>query len=136
MFWSFYSRYTHNLPSLFNWTLKVNLESSHFQKFKWICLFLLGTYTILNSVLILNQSLRWCVLSRFSCVQLFATLWTLAHEAPLSMGCSRKNTEVGCHACLQEILLTQESNPHLLSLLRWSTCSLPLAPPRKPQRNK
>ena len=27
-----------------------------------------------------------CVLSRFSCVQLFATLWRIAHQAPLSRG--------------------------------------------------
>ena len=27
-----------------------------------------------------------CVLSRFSGVHLFATLWTIAHRAPLSMG--------------------------------------------------
>ena len=32
-----------------------------------------------------------CMLSRFSCVQLFADLWTRAHQAPLSMGFSRKN---------------------------------------------
>ena len=31
-----------------------------------------------------------CVLSRFSCVQLFATPWTGAHQAPLSMGFSRQ----------------------------------------------
>ena len=30
------------------------------------------------------------VLSRFSCVQLFATLWTVAHQAPLSMGFFRQ----------------------------------------------
>ena len=30
------------------------------------------------------------VLSRFSHVQLFATLWTVAHQAPLSMGFSRQ----------------------------------------------
>ena len=29
-------------------------------------------------------------LSRFSFVQLFATLWTVAHQTPLSMGCSRQ----------------------------------------------
>ena len=29
-----------------------------------------------------------CVLSPFSHVQLFATLWTVAHQAPLSMGFS------------------------------------------------
>ena len=31
-----------------------------------------------------------CVLSRFSRVQLFVTLWTVAHQAPLSMGFSRQ----------------------------------------------
>ena len=30
-----------------------------------------------------------CVLSSFSCVQLFASLWTVAQQAPLSMGSSR-----------------------------------------------
>ena len=27
-----------------------------------------------------------CMLSSFSCVQLFATLWTVAHQASLAMG--------------------------------------------------
>ena len=31
-----------------------------------------------------------CMLSPFSCVQLFATLWTTACQAPLSMGFSRQ----------------------------------------------
>ena len=31
-----------------------------------------------------------CMLSHFSCVQLFATLWTVACQAPLSMGFSRQ----------------------------------------------
>ena len=31
-----------------------------------------------------------CVLHYFSCVRLFATLWTVAHRAPLSMGFSRQ----------------------------------------------
>ena len=40
-----------------------------------------------------------CILSRFSCVQLFATVWTIAHQAPLVRGDSTgKNTGVGCHA--------------------------------------
>ena len=36
--------------------------------------------------------LAWCacVLSHFSCVQFLATLWTLAHQAPLSIGFSRQ----------------------------------------------
>jgi len=31
-----------------------------------------------------------CALSCFSCVQLFATLWTIVHQTPLSMGFSRQ----------------------------------------------
>ena len=31
-----------------------------------------------------------CMLSCFSCVQLFATLWTIAHQALLSMGLTRQ----------------------------------------------
>ena len=31
-----------------------------------------------------------CMLSRLSCIQLFATLWTIALQAPLSMGFSRQ----------------------------------------------
>ena len=38
------------------------------------------------------------VLSRFSCVRLFATLWTIARQAPLSMGLSRQEywSELPC----------------------------------------
>ena len=35
-------------------------------------------------------SLYECVLSRFSRVQLSATFWNVAHQAPLSMGFSRQ----------------------------------------------
>ena len=34
--------------------------------------------------------LHACVLSHFSCVQLFVTLWTAAHQSPLSMRFSRQ----------------------------------------------
>ena len=36
-----------------------------------------------------------CVLRRFSRVPLFATLWTVALQAPLSMGFFSKNNKVG-----------------------------------------
>ena len=39
-------------------------------------------------------------------VRLFVTPWTVAHQAPLSMGFSSKKTEVGCHSLLQGIILT------------------------------
>ena len=35
------------------------------------------------------------VLSCFSCVQLFVTLWIIAHQAPLSMGFSRQEYRNG-----------------------------------------
>ena len=63
---------------------------------------------------------------------LFAILWTVAHQAPLSMGFSRKNTGVGCHALLQSIFLTQGSKPCPLYPLHWRVGSLPLGPPGKP----
>ena len=44
-----------------------------------------------------------CVFSCLSWVQLFMTLWTLACQAPLSMGFSSKYTEVSCHPLLQGI---------------------------------
>ena len=34
--------------------------------------------------------MRACALSCFSCVRLFVTPWTVAHQAPLSMGFSRQ----------------------------------------------
>ena len=43
-----------------------------------------------------------------------------------------KNIGVGCHALLQGILPTQESNPCLLDLLHWQAGSLPLALPGEP----
>ena len=57
-----------------------------------------------------------------------ANLWTIARQAPLSMGGDSpgKNTGVGCHALLQGIFPTQGKNSSLLSLLHWQVGSLPL----------
>ena len=44
--------------------------------------------------------LATCVLSLCSQVQLFATSWTIAHQAPLSWDSPGKNTGVGFHALL------------------------------------
>ena len=62
-----------------------------------------------------------------SCVQLFGTLRTIAHQALLSAGFPRQeywsgfkkknNAGVGCLTLLQGIFPTQGSNPHLLHLL-------------------
>ena len=54
------------------------------------------------------------MLSRFNCVQLFATLWTVAHQPPLSLDSPGKNTDVGCYALIQGIFPTQGLKPHLM----------------------
>ena len=56
------------------------------------------------------------MLSHFSRVWLFATLWTVAFQSPLSQGFSGQES-LGCHTFLQGIFLTQRLNPHLLQLL-------------------
>ena len=63
-----------------------------------------------------------CALLVTQSCPLFATRWTVAHRAPLSMGLnlSGKNTGVGCHFLLQGIFLTQGSNlslPHCRQIL-------------------
>ena len=70
-----------------------------------------------------------CHLSR---VQFFVTLRTIAHQAPLSINFPGKNTGVDCHALLQGIFPTLESNLHLSCLLNWQADSLPIEPSGKP----
>ena len=55
------------------------------------------------------------VLSHFSRVQLFATAWTVAHQAPLSTRFSSKNTGLGCCALLQGIFVSGACSCYLLS---------------------
>ena len=50
---------------------------------------------------------------------LFETLWTIACQAPLSVGFSGKNTVVSCHAPLQGTFLIQGWKPHLLHILHF-----------------
>ena len=76
-----------------------------------------------------------CVLSRFSCVLLFVTPWTVAARLLCPLNFPGKNTGVGCHFLLQGIVPTQESNLCLLYLLHWKVGSLPLTSPGKPLRS-
>ena len=65
----------------------------------------------------------------FSCSVMpnsFATPWTVARQAPLSMGFSRQEYWSGLHFLLQGIFPTQGLNPCLLCLLHWQADSLPL----------
>ena len=52
-----------------------------------------------------------------SCVRLFATPWTIAHQAPVSMEFSRQEFCSGCHFLLQVIFPTQGWNLSLFDLL-------------------
>ena len=65
---------------------------------------------------------RACMLS---CVWLFVTLWTIVAKLLCPWDFPSKNTGMGCHFLLQGIVLTQESNPHLLHcwwfLYHWDT---------------
>ena len=55
-----------------------------------------------------------CVLNH---IWLFMTPWTVAHQDPLSVEFSSKNTGVGCHFLLQEIFPTWEHFFRNLSLV-------------------
>ena len=57
-----------------------------------------------------------CMLSRFSCVRLSATLWTMACQAPLSWDSPGKDTGEGYYALL--ILQLQFSSVSVQSLSR------------------
>ena len=67
------------------------------------------------------------MLSRFSCVKLCVTPWTVACQAPLFMGFSRQEYWNGL-PCLPP----RGPGGGLLHLLHWQAGSLPLAPPGKP----
>ena len=66
------------------------------------------------------------MLSCFSSVQLCATLWTVACQAPQYMEFSRQEFWSGLPFPSPGDLRTQRWNPCLLSLLHWQAGSLPL----------
>ena len=67
-----------------------------------------------------------CVLSHFSCVQFFVTLWTIAYQAPLSMRFSRQKYWSGLPCPPPEDLPDPEIEP--MSLM---SPALALVPPGK-----
>ena len=68
------------------------------------------------------------MLSPFSCVRLFATLWTLACQVPLSMGFSRQEYCSGLPCPPPLDLPDPGIEPESLCLPHWQTGSSPLAP--------
>ena len=71
-----------------------------------------------------------CVLSHFSCVQLFAILWAVAHQAPLSMGFSRQEYWSGLPFPSPGDLPDPEIEPRSPTL---QADSLPTEPQGKPK---
>ena len=72
-------------------------------------------YYIQNEKSVLYSKDVFHVPSRFSHVQFFATLWTVTHQAPLSMGFSRYEYWSGLPFPLQGIFPTQGSKLCLLT---------------------
>ena len=93
-------------------------------------------------VILLKSTAKWagrrklnclvCVLSRFSCIQVFATLQTVARQAPLSTGFPRQENWSGLPRPPPEDLPDPGINPHLSGLLPWQAGSLlvPLGSPK------
>ena len=84
-----------------------------------------------SEALFLYEYIFVCVLSYFSRVQLFVTLWTIAHQVLCPWDSPGKNTGVCSHALFQGIFLTQVLNLRLY-VFCIDTCSLPLVPLGKP----
>ena len=74
-----------------------------------------------------------CVLSRFNCVQFFATPWTVDLLFPWDS--PGKNTGVGCHALLQGDLPDRGIEPASPVTPALQAVSLLAETPGKPNRN-
>ena len=89
----------------------------------------LSEWILSGNIFILSLFPYCAVLSCFSCVRLFATPWTVACQAPLSMGFSRQEY----WSVLPSPSPGDLPNPGVksvsLTLLHWQAGSLPLLPP-------
>ena len=90
-----------------------------------------GTHSVFLHGLCTRLTTSWVhttcayVPSRLSCVWLFAVLWTVAHQAPLSMRFTRQEYWSGLPCPPPGDLPSLGSDPSLLSLLHWQSGSLP-----------
>ena len=84
-----------------------------------------------NVCKVISCSMVACVLSHCSGVWLLATLWTIARQAPLSMGFFRQEYQRGL-PCPSPEDLPHKDQTHISYLLPWQAGSLPLAPPGTP----
>ena len=95
----------------------------------------LTDYLLSPSFFIIKSLYFWyiilcaCMLSHFSSVRLFVTLWTVAHQAPLSKGFSRQEYWRGLSWLPPRDLPNPRIEPRSPTL---QADSLPLVPPGKP----
>ena len=73
-----------------------------------------------------------CMLNCFSCFWLFATLWTVACQAPLSLGFSRQEYWSGLPYPPPEDLPNPGIEPRSLNLLHWQVDSFAAGATGKP----
>ena len=76
--------------------------------------------------------MRVSMLSHFSCVWLFVTLWIIALQVPLSMGFSQQVYQSGFPCLPPGDLPNSGTEPVSLTFPYWQACSSPPAPPVKP----
>ena len=82
----------------------------------------------LSMMLAVSLALLLVVVQCLSHVQLLTTLWTIAHQAPLSVGFSRQEYWSGLPFRPPGDLPDPEIEPVFLCLLHWQAGSLPLVP--------
>ena len=73
-----------------------------------------------------------CLVRECQVTSVFAALWTLAHQVPLSMRFCRQEYRSGWPCPPPGDLPNPGIEPVSLSLLHWQMGSLPLTPPEKP----
>ena len=95
-------------------------------------IFILSVISILKFELEIeiNTRIIACMLSCFSCVQLFSTSWTVAYPAPLSIGFSRPDCCSGLLFPSPVDLPDPGIKPRLSHFLHRQLASLPPEPPR------
>ena len=93
---------------------------------------ILGRQTGVNKKA-LNNKVRECVLSRFCRVQLCVTPWTVARQAPLSVGFSKQEYWSGLLCPSPGDLPNPGIEPATLTSPHWQAGSLQLAPPGQSQ---
>ena len=87
-----------------------------------------GTQTVIP---LAHSKTGACMLSSFSHVQLSATLWTVAHQAPLSIGFWEARTLEWVAMPSSRGSSWPQDQIHISCLLHWQLGSFPLAPPEK-----